>query len=85
VARGRILAFLLERETMLGLDPDLITAANWAELRASDLFALLDRLARVEALADEWDGVEVRDEWDAADRWGNAATDLRAALTEETP
>lgn len=37
-------------------------------------------LERAEALAEEWERVEVVDEWDAADRWADAPRDLRAAL-----
>ena len=55
------------------------TAARLARVEAEREEAL-GRLARVARLADEWDEVVVADEWDAAERWSNAADELRAAL-----
>lgn len=48
-----------------------------------DVGALLVVVDRMLALADEWDDVEVADEWHAADRWSDAADDLRSVVHGE--
>lgn len=40
-ARRRVTAFLEQRNGMLGIDPDVITTANLADLRTEDLKELL--------------------------------------------
>lgn len=40
-------------------------------------------IARIKALADEWATTEIADEWEAADRWADAAHQLRAALEDQ--
>lgn len=42
-------------------------------------------LARVRALADEWEDASPDDEWDAAGRWHDAPNQIRTALDREQP
>lgn len=70
-----MLASLLRVEST-SLNAANARAARWKK-RYEEQRAIV---ARVQALVDTWEGVQIDDEWEAADCWSDAPKQLRTAV-----